>query len=152
MSPSSKSARVKQAYRVRPEQVVEPEMSAEDWQDFKRAVELFNNGHYWESHEAWELIWRRHLEPSRIFFQGLIQLAAAYHQLRRGIYHGVIKHFNNARWKLQHFPAHFLGVDVEALRDRIEAGLTEAERLGEARLNQFEPALIARIQFRHPDG
>ncbi len=148
--PDLKSARMKPAYLVRPEDIVEPEMSEEDRADFERAVSLFNRGEYWESHEAWELVWRRHPEPSRIFFQGLIQLAAAYHQLRRGIYHGVVKHFNNAGLKLGQFPDRFLGVDVGALKRAIREGVKEAERLGEEGLERFNPELVIPISFRRP--
>lgn len=148
-----KSARVKQAYLISAEDVVEPSMSAEDWADFEQGVVLFNCREHWESHEAWEQVWRRHTEPSRIFFQGLIQLAAAYHQLRRGIYHGTVKHYNNSQFKLKQFPARFMGVDVDALRRKIEQGLAEVERLGPERMEEFPQHLVARVLFRRPqDG
>ena len=145
-----KAARVKPAYQVRPEDAVEPEMSEADWEDFKRGVALFNRSRYWESHEAWEFVWRRHPEPSRIFFQGLIQLAAAYHQLERGIYHGVVKHMNNAAFKLRPFPDWFLGVDVAALKEAIRQGLEEAERLGEEGVDRFDSRILAPITFKRP--
>jgi len=91
-------------------------------------VALFNAGKYWESHEAWEKIWRRHPEPWRFFVQGLIQAAAAHHQLRRGIRHGVLKHLHNALVKLDAAPPDFAGLalapfreDLHSLLDRIEA-------------------------------
>ncbi|MDE2998952.1 MAG: DUF309 domain-containing protein [Gemmatimonadota bacterium] len=146
-----KSARMKQAYLIRVEDVVEPSMSVEDWTDFEKGVRLFNGREHWESHEAWEQVWRRHNEPSRIFFQGLIQLAAAYHQLQRGIYHGVVKHYNNAYFKLRQFPVQFLGVDVGALRRNIENGLAEAERLGPERLGDFPRHLVAKVIFNRPN-
>lgn len=148
-----KSARMKQAYLITAEDAVEPPMSAEDWTDFEKGVRLFNDREYWESHEAWEQVWRRHNEPSRIFFQGLIQLAAAYHQLRRGIYHGTVKHCNNSYFKLKQFPAGFLGVDVGALRRKIEQGLTEVERLGQERMHEFPEDLMAEVVYSRPrDG
>lgn len=150
--PDPKSARVKPAYLIRPEEVVAPEMSGEDWSDFERGVALFNGGEYWESHEAWEQVWRRHAEPSRIFFQGLIQLAAAYHQLGREVHHGLVKHFNNSYLKLKQFPDRFLGVDVGALKAAIRDGLAEAKRLGEGGLAGFDPGLVVRIEFERPCG
>lgn len=120
----------------------EPEMSAEDWKDFDQGLRLFNNGAFWESHEAWEEVWKRCSEDSRIFFQGLIQVAAGFHQLRRGIYHGVDKHFRNALWKLELFRPTFLGVQVDELVASVEAGLAEARRLGPNRLADFDDSLI----------
>jgi predicted metal-dependent hydrolase len=77
---------------------------------------LFNAGKFWESHEAWEKIWQRHPEPWRYFVQGLIQAAAAHHQLRRGIRHGVIKHLRNALVKLDVAPADFAGLELGSFR------------------------------------
>ncbi|MDE2890232.1 MAG: DUF309 domain-containing protein [Gemmatimonadota bacterium] len=152
-SPDLKSARMKRAYIISAAEVVEPPMSAEDWADFERGVALFNGWEHWESHEAWEQVWRRHAEPSRIFFQGLIQLAAAYHQLRRGIYHGTVKHYNNSYFKLKQFPARFLGVDVDALKRRIEQGLAAVERLGPERMVEFPRELVAKVIYSRPqDG
>ena len=147
-----KAARMKPGYCIRPEEVVEPGMSAQDWEDFERGVSLFNQAEFWESHEAWEMVWRRHPEPSRIFFQGLIQLAAAYHQLRRGIFHGVVKHLNNSGLKLEPFPDPFLGVSVEALRAVIRAGKEEADRLGEDGLDRFNPRFVGQVCFKRPPG
>ncbi len=145
-----KAARVKRAYLIRAADVVEPAMSAEDWMDFERGVSLFNSREHWESHEAWEQVWRRHNEPSRIFFQGLIQLAAAYHQIQRGIYHGAVKHYNNSVFKLRQFPARFLGVDVGELTRKIELGLAEVERLGPERMHAFPKELVAEVGYRRP--
>lgn len=145
-----KTARMKPAYRINPEDVVEPVMSREDWTDFENGVRLFNKREHWESHEAWEQVWRRHTEPSRIFFQGLIQLAAAYHQIQRGIYHGAVKHYNNSFFKLKQFPAGFLGVDVGALKRRIRHGLAEVERLGPERMDEFPKDLVAEVVYRRP--
>ena len=42
-------------------------------------VDLYNNGFFWEAHEAWEGLWRAAPPESlpRCFLQGLIQCAAA---------------------------------------------------------------------------
>lgn len=128
--------------------LTEPEMSEQDWEDFHRGIVLFDGGEFWESHEAWEEVWRRHPENSRIFFQGLIQVAAGLHQLQRGIYHGANKHYRNALWKLQPFQPSFLGVDVEDLVNFIEAGLKELANLDEKDIDNFNPDLIPKIKLR----
>ena len=144
-------ARVKPEYVINPEDVVEPSMSPDDWRDFEEGVDLFNRGLFWESHESWERVWRRHPEPSRIFFQGLIQAAAAHHQFRRGIRHGVIKHFNNALSKLDQFPGRFLGVDVTGLRESMRTGLEEIlrdEKGSSSVTSRVEP----KVAYRRPAG
>ena len=44
----------------------------------------FETGAYFESHEVWESLWHEVGGPERELLQGLIQLAAARHQLQQG--------------------------------------------------------------------
>lgn len=140
-------ARIKPGYVLDPGDISEPRLREQDWEDFNTGVDLFNQGAYWESHEAWEHVWKRHDESSRVFFQALIQLAAAYYQLNRRIHHGVIKHFRNASTKLAPFPDVFLGVDLKSVKWCLEKGTVEAERLGPDKLRDFNQDLVAKIEF-----
>jgi len=63
------------------------------------ALDLFNGGWYWESHEAWEGFWHalgRSTTEAR-FVQGLIHLAAAAVKIREGKPAGVSRHTQRAR-------------------------------------------------------
>ena len=146
------SARERPAYSLAPEEVVEPPLNQKDWIDLHRGAELFNSSEYWESHEAWEEVWRRCDVPSRVFFQALIQLAAAYYQLGRGVYHGVVKHFNNAGAKLEQFPDDFLGVDIGLVKKRIDEGRERARQAGPDGLEGVEWPPVPTISFRKPKG
>jgi hypothetical protein len=49
---------------------------------FARGARLFDEGAFFEAHEAWEERWRVATDPAeRDFLQGLIQIAAAFHKL-----------------------------------------------------------------------
>ncbi|HEX6549011.1 MAG TPA: DUF309 domain-containing protein [Candidatus Dormibacteraeota bacterium] len=53
--------------------------------EVRRGFDLYNAGHYWDAHEAWEEAWTpdRH-GPDRGFYKGLIQIAAGnLHYSRR---------------------------------------------------------------------
>lgn len=53
-------------------------------------MELFNEGAFWEAHEALEVIWRSVPdEAEALVIQGLIQAAAALWHRQRGNRHGV---------------------------------------------------------------
>ncbi|HYQ87182.1 MAG TPA: DUF309 domain-containing protein [Bacteroidota bacterium] len=128
-------------------------MTAEDWAEFAHGVKLFNCGKFWHSHEAWEQIWLRHGEDERLFFQGLIQLAAAYHQLvAKASYRGLINNFGKAYDKLAVFQPEYLGVLVSPLLVFIQQGKKEAQRLGVAGLQGFNYNLIPKIQFHKPSN
>ena len=100
-----------------------PSLTTADWQHICQGIALYNDGAFWDAHEAWEGVWRRYPDDWRLFLQGLIQIAAGYYQLRRCIFHDTVKHLENARAKLAQFPDDFLGIDVAALIDGIDATL-----------------------------
>ena len=62
------------------------------------AIDLFNNGYYWEAHEIWEGLWHaygRHGNEAD-FVKGLIKLAAAGVKAREGNAVGVRRHARRA--------------------------------------------------------
>ncbi len=70
-----------------------------DWSArFRRGIELFDAGYYWEAHEVWEGLW--HAEGRRgaaaDLLKGLIKLAAAGVKVRERQEHGVRTHARRA--------------------------------------------------------
>ncbi len=124
----------------------EPQLTAQDARDLEHGIFLFNSGRFWESHEAWEEVWKRHADDNRIFFQGLIQVAAGLHQLQRSIYHGTDKHLRNALWKLRPFLPLCLGIDIRHLVDATEKLHQEVRRLGAENIDQIHHSLFPAIQ------
>jgi hypothetical protein len=105
-------------------------LTEEDWRDFNRGIGLFNDGKFWHAHEAWEQIWRRHLEDSRLFIQGLIQMAAGFHLLiEKRRYSGAASNLNKALARLSLFEPTFLDLPVTSFREAIERAKDEIQRL-----------------------
>lgn len=48
----------------------------------RRGADLFNGREYFAAHEAWEEVWRSTTPEPKRLLQGLIQAAAALHQIR----------------------------------------------------------------------
>jgi hypothetical protein len=65
---------------------------------FRRGVELFRSGYYWEAHEEWESIWHAAGRRGAVadFLKGLIKLAAAGVKAREGNADGVRRHARRA--------------------------------------------------------
>jgi predicted metal-dependent hydrolase len=74
-------------------------------------ITLFNDQKFWHAHEAWERDWLVADGDEKIFLQGLIQLAAAYHHVQRRTYSGGVRLFDAALEKLSRVSAGFFGVD-----------------------------------------
>lgn len=91
-----------------------------------RAVELFNQGAFWQAHEALETIWRSVPdEQEALVIQGLIQAAAALWHRERGNQHGVSAVGEAALEKLrgpQHPAVEF---DTERLREELASVLRD---------------------------
>ena len=141
--------RKKTPREIDPLQLNKLAMSADDWKDYEEGWRLFNERQFWHAHEAWEKVWKRRPEESRIFFQGIIQLAAAYHLLVvKKRYGGMMRNFEKAEEKLKLFPHHFLLVNVARLLLAIDAARTEAQRTGEKSLDQFDLTLIPSVDVQ----
>jgi len=105
-------------------------LESEHWdqnEPYTRGLRLFNQGYYWEAHEAWEAVWHAagRSGPVSDFLKGLIKWAAAGVKAREGRPEGVRRHldramelFNSAS---QELPDPFAGQSMAHLLARISA-------------------------------
>jgi predicted metal-dependent hydrolase len=84
---------------------------------FLEGLAHFNAREFWEAHESWETIWLAAESDVEQFLQGLIQLAAAYHHVKRGTYRGGVRLFDAALRRLSAFPLNFSGIDRRAAEE-----------------------------------
>ena len=84
---------------------------------FLEGLAHFNAREFWEAHESWETIWLAAETDVEQFLQGLIQLAAAYHHVKRGTYRGGVRLFDAALRRLSAFPPNFSGIDRAAAEE-----------------------------------
>lgn len=113
-------------------------------------IDLYNAGHYWNAHEAWEEVWLESERGLRGFYQGLIQVSAAFVHVTRNRYPGGVKLLAEGIEKLEKYPASFMGVKLGPL---VEGALRAREmlvELGEARIGEFDRSLIPRIERAAP--
>ncbi|HEY0556886.1 MAG TPA: DUF309 domain-containing protein [Thermoanaerobaculia bacterium] len=103
--------------------VLHPDLSTDERERLLQAgIELFNQGRFFEAHEAWEEIWRSTTPEPRELFQGLIQTAAALHQfLDLHRVEGPRRTLAKARRRLEPYLPEALGLDIEDLLKQVEA-------------------------------
>jgi hypothetical protein len=106
-------------------------------QDYRFAVDLFNFGFWWESHELFEAFWHAsgRRTPEGRFFQGLIQLAAAHLKRRIRNTAAAVRLFDRASASLRQAPPVCMGIDIETLVQDIER----------CRENQNESVVLLRL-------
>src|SRR5688572_10452590 len=84
---------------------------------FIEGVTHFNAERFWEAHESWEQIWLAAETDVEQFLQGLIQIAAAYHHVKRGTYSGAIRLFDAGLRRLSGFEPLFCALDRCAVEE-----------------------------------
>lgn len=119
----------------------------EEWsqsEDYRFGIDLYNFAYWWECHEVFEGFWHAvgRKTEQRLFFQALIQLAAA--NLKRHT-----RHLNAAenllRTSLQKFygiPPFYMGLDMADLMNRLDAQIATEQApplLLELRLTNDSP-------------
>lgn len=93
------------------------------------ALDLFNEGCYWEAHEVWEGFWKAigSTTSEAKFVQGLIHLAAACVKVREGKPLGVVRHTQRARELLGEIGAANPGGTLGLAPDSLSAVVAELE-------------------------
>ncbi|HEU0074382.1 MAG TPA: DUF309 domain-containing protein [Dehalococcoidia bacterium] len=109
-------------------------------------IDLYNAGHYWNAHEAWEQVWLDSEREMRGFYQGLIQVTAAFVHVTRNEFPGAIRLLDAGIEKLQKYPGSFRGVRLESLLLGARAARSRLWSLGEKRIAEFDRGLIPRIE------
>lgn len=113
-------------------------------------IDLYNAGHYWNAHEAWEEVWLESERGVRDFYQGLIQVSAAFVHVTRNRYPGAVKLLGDGIAKLERYPASYMGLDLESLRKGARAACDRLLELGEPGIADFDRGLIPRINHVEP--
>ena len=118
--------------------VPEPRLADDEQALFRKGVDEFNRGYFFECHDTLEEMWAGVRGPSRDFFQGLIQVSVAYYHLGNGNAAGAESMMRRARKRLERYPARYCGFDVDAQRAEIarwlerfacgDAAASEADR------------------------
>ncbi|MDH3592630.1 MAG: DUF309 domain-containing protein [Planctomycetota bacterium] len=96
---------------------------------FRRGIDLYHAGYLWESHEAWEGVWKASTDPyERAVLQALIQLAAALIKAHVGRLRGTASLAAAARGRLAFAAtrlARYRDVDIVALIDAVDRCFTD---------------------------
>src|SRR5579862_4749481 len=110
-------------------------------------IAQFNRGEYFEQHETLEILWRAEPRDVRRLYQGILQIGVAFHHLRRLNHHGTVYMLTRGPLYLAPFAPRCQRVDVAALIADAGAALAEVERLGKARLGEFDWRLVPMVRM-----
>jgi hypothetical protein len=95
---------------------------------YGEGIDLFNEGRFFECHEAWEEIWKRSDGELKLFYQGLIQAAVAILHAQRGNLEGARSLYDKASAKLDPVPPEHMGLAIGELRAELSRFIEIATR------------------------
>ncbi|MBI1804434.1 MAG: DUF309 domain-containing protein [Ignavibacteriae bacterium] len=100
-------------------------MSAEN--QFRRGIDEFNRGYYFECHDTLEDLWHETRGPDRLFLQGLIQVSVGFYHFFNGNYKGAASQFTRGLAKLDAYRPSHKGVELEEFTRSVVHWLMMAE-------------------------
>ena len=110
-------------------------------------LRLFNDGHYFEAHEALEDAWNAESGEVRDLYRGILQIAVTYLHVTRGNYNGAIKVYGRSQKWMQDWPEVCRGIRIGQLRRDAEAVINEVKRLGIENIGGFDRSLLKPVQW-----
>jgi predicted metal-dependent hydrolase len=94
---------------------------------FRQGLDAFNSGHFYDAHEHWEEVWLETPHPDKMFLQGLIQIAAAYHHYSKANRLGTQNLLQAGLMKIEPFPPVYSRLELEPLRVAVRRWLAALE-------------------------
>jgi hypothetical protein len=110
---------------------------------FGRGIDCFNRRQFFTCHEVLEEIWLEEPPEEKPFYQGLIQVAAAFHHFQNGNLYGTQSLLRGGAEKLGGYPSDYHGIDVAGLLRALQPWLERLARqqpLDDLPLPAIEPA------------
>ena len=98
--------------------VFEEEISKE--QGVEDGIFYFNNERFWESHEAFEGVWKKCVGREKELVQGIILLAVAFAHAQKNEHSIGIGMLQRALEKLGDSPSTYTTIDVDRIRTKIK--------------------------------
>jgi len=116
-------------------------------EELLRAIEEFNRGEWFESHETLEELWVGEKGELRDFYQGMLQLAVAQHHWRNGNLKGALILLESGSDLLSRVASVCQGVDVAALGADARRLSRELSGLGEDRMDELPASFLLKVRL-----
>jgi uncharacterized protein len=103
--------------------VPEPRLADDERELFRKGVDEFNRGYFFECHDTLEEMWTGLRGPARDFFQGLIQVSVAFYHLGNGNPPGAQSMLERALRRFAKYPGRYFGFDLATHRAELQGWL-----------------------------
>ena len=90
---------------------------------WEEGCRLFRAGHYFETHEEWELVWKDAPKEEKDFYQGMVHLTVALYQAGRGNTRAAHSQMTKARRRLSRYHPQHCGVRLDSLIPAVDTAV-----------------------------
>ncbi|MEE9237745.1 MAG: DUF309 domain-containing protein [Thermoplasmata archaeon] len=101
----------------------------------EEGIGLYNSGHFFECHEVLEKVWLAQNGDDKVFLQGIIKIAAAFHHFRKETFRGMLDLLVAGRDALDPFKPSYRGVELEEFLSVIDTWIPRARELANGELS-----------------
>lgn len=116
---------------------------------FYDALSLLDRGEYFECHEVLEELWLEETTSLRLLYQGILQVAVGcYHLTVRHNRRGGVNKLREGLAKLQTFPAVVGALDLEDLRQQVQALLDRVQAMSDEEIASLLPQPLLQVRYR----
>jgi pimeloyl-ACP methyl ester carboxylesterase len=113
-----------------------------------RGIEEFNTARYFEAHETLEEVWLPSPPPLRDFYQGIIQVAAAFVHFQRNERPGTEGLLRRGLARLDPFLPEFMGVETGRLVEDVRRFQGALANMGGEPVDSVDAGLLPKIELR----
>ncbi|MBT6158607.1 MAG: DUF309 domain-containing protein [Candidatus Marinimicrobia bacterium] len=96
---------------------------------FEKGLSAYQNGHYFDAHEAWEEMWSDFYLVDRDLIQGLIQLSVSFVHLSNNNLIGAKSLLKKCQKKFDKFNGLCRGIDITSLKNSLKNIEVEYQKL-----------------------
>jgi predicted metal-dependent hydrolase len=116
--------------------------------DFWRGLEEFNSREFYNCHDTLEAIWIESQPPTKLFYQGLIQIAVGLYHLENRNWQGAVTLLRSGIDRLEYFCPRYFGVELTPLLDQSDKLLDQLYDLGPEMIDQVDLSALPTIRYQ----
>jgi uncharacterized protein len=116
--------------------------------EFWQGLEEFNSRQFYKCHDTLEAIWIESQPPTKLFYQGLIQIAVGLYHLENRNWQGAVTLLRSGIDRLEYFCPRYFGVELTPLLDQSDKLLDQLYDLGPEMVDQVDLSDLPTINFQ----
>jgi uncharacterized protein len=118
-------------------------------EQFRRGIEEFNHGYYFECHDTFESVWLETRGSDRLFLLGLIQITVGFCHFFNGNYKGSASQLTKGLDKLGRYRPSFSGIELEQFMKDVVRWLAIAEKGVNGESLEIDTSKVPKLQIKH---